>query len=265
MGLARAHGKHERAIRPARRRPAGRAGAALFARRPGSSRPAISARSAPAWIGCAVRRPRASSPMRRGSRSRTGWPRCACRPRTMRRLCSGSACSSGPSRSTPPSFLPDPAGAWAGAARPLVSEAEHGSALAAVKAHIEAGDCLSGQSHLPGRGPHRRPSARPLRGASGAGARRPWRDPLHRRALDPQPVAGAVLHAGGRAGHDPADEGHRPGRRRPGNASRRSQAARRKSDDRRSAQERSVARGAARHRRGARIVRGRNLSDRACR
>jgi len=39
------------------------------------------------------------------------------------------------------SFLPDAAGAWAGAARPLVSEAEHRSALAAVKAHIEAGDC----------------------------------------------------------------------------------------------------------------------------
>jgi para-aminobenzoate synthetase/4-amino-4-deoxychorismate lyase len=37
-------------------------------------------------------------------------------------------------------FLPNPAGAWAGAARPLVSRDEHRSALAAVKAHIEAGD-----------------------------------------------------------------------------------------------------------------------------
>jgi para-aminobenzoate synthetase/4-amino-4-deoxychorismate lyase len=38
------------------------------------------------------------------------------------------------------SFLPDPAGAWAGRARPLISRAEYESALAAVKAHIEAGD-----------------------------------------------------------------------------------------------------------------------------
>jgi len=39
-----------------------------------------------------------------------------------------------------PSFLPDPAGAWAGRARPLISKAEYETALAAVKAHIEAGD-----------------------------------------------------------------------------------------------------------------------------
>ena len=38
------------------------------------------------------------------------------------------------------SFLPDPAGAWAGRARPLISRAEYETALAAVKAHIEAGD-----------------------------------------------------------------------------------------------------------------------------
>ena len=37
-------------------------------------------------------------------------------------------------------FLPDPAGAWAGKARPLISRAEFEAALAAVKAHIEAGD-----------------------------------------------------------------------------------------------------------------------------
>ncbi|HEV7659405.1 MAG TPA: aminodeoxychorismate synthase component I [Allosphingosinicella sp.] len=37
-------------------------------------------------------------------------------------------------------FLPDPAGAWAGRARPLISRAEYESALAAVKAHILAGD-----------------------------------------------------------------------------------------------------------------------------
>ncbi|HYN46322.1 MAG TPA: aminodeoxychorismate synthase component I [Allosphingosinicella sp.] len=37
-------------------------------------------------------------------------------------------------------FLPDPAGAWAGRAQPLISQAEHGAALAAVKAHIVAGD-----------------------------------------------------------------------------------------------------------------------------
>jgi para-aminobenzoate synthetase/4-amino-4-deoxychorismate lyase len=37
-------------------------------------------------------------------------------------------------------LLPDPAGAWAGQARPLISRAEHKAALAAVKAHIEAGD-----------------------------------------------------------------------------------------------------------------------------
>jgi para-aminobenzoate synthetase/4-amino-4-deoxychorismate lyase len=37
-------------------------------------------------------------------------------------------------------FLPDPAGAWAGRARPLISRAEYETALAAVKAHIFAGD-----------------------------------------------------------------------------------------------------------------------------
>ncbi|HYI49688.1 MAG TPA: aminodeoxychorismate synthase component I [Allosphingosinicella sp.] len=37
-------------------------------------------------------------------------------------------------------LLPDPAGAWAGRARPLISQAEYQSALAAVKAHILAGD-----------------------------------------------------------------------------------------------------------------------------
>jgi para-aminobenzoate synthetase/4-amino-4-deoxychorismate lyase len=38
------------------------------------------------------------------------------------------------------SLLPDGDGAWAGAARPLISRAEYESALAAVKTHIEAGD-----------------------------------------------------------------------------------------------------------------------------
>jgi len=37
-------------------------------------------------------------------------------------------------------LLPDGAGAWAGAPRPLISEAEYDSALAAVMTHIEAGD-----------------------------------------------------------------------------------------------------------------------------
>ncbi len=37
-------------------------------------------------------------------------------------------------------FLPDPAGAWSGTARPLISRPEYESALAAVKSHIEAGD-----------------------------------------------------------------------------------------------------------------------------
>jgi len=39
-----------------------------------------------------------------------------------------------------PALLPDGAGAWAGAPRPLISEAEYDSALAAVMTHIEAGD-----------------------------------------------------------------------------------------------------------------------------
>jgi para-aminobenzoate synthetase/4-amino-4-deoxychorismate lyase len=37
-------------------------------------------------------------------------------------------------------LLPDGAGAWAGAARPLISRAEYETALSAVKTHIEAGD-----------------------------------------------------------------------------------------------------------------------------
>jgi len=37
-------------------------------------------------------------------------------------------------------LMADPAGAWAGAARPLISRAEYETALAAVKAHIFAGD-----------------------------------------------------------------------------------------------------------------------------
>ena len=37
-------------------------------------------------------------------------------------------------------WLPDPAGAWAGRARPLISRVEYEAALAAVKAHIAAGD-----------------------------------------------------------------------------------------------------------------------------
>ena len=38
------------------------------------------------------------------------------------------------------SLLPDGNGAWAGAARPLISRAEYETALSAVKTHIEAGD-----------------------------------------------------------------------------------------------------------------------------
>ena len=40
----------------------------------------------------------------------------------------------------PSDFLPDPAGAWAGRARPLVTEAEYRRALAQVLEHILAGD-----------------------------------------------------------------------------------------------------------------------------
>ena len=62
---------------------------------------------------------------------------------------------------------------------------------------------LSGQSHLPGRGPHRRPSARALRRAARAQPRRPWRDRLHRHALDPQPFARTFLHPRRRPRHRP--------------------------------------------------------------
>ena len=40
----------------------------------------------------------------------------------------------------PGAILPDPAGAWAGRPRPLISRAEYDAALAAVKTHIFAGD-----------------------------------------------------------------------------------------------------------------------------
>jgi para-aminobenzoate synthetase / 4-amino-4-deoxychorismate lyase len=46
-------------------------------------------------------------------------------------------------------ILPDPAGGWAGKARPLISRAEYGAALAAVKAHIEAGDIYQANFTFP--------------------------------------------------------------------------------------------------------------------
>jgi para-aminobenzoate synthetase / 4-amino-4-deoxychorismate lyase len=49
----------------------------------------------------------------------------------------------------PEALLPDPAGAWAGAPRPLISRAEYESALAAVKTHIEAGDIYQANLTFP--------------------------------------------------------------------------------------------------------------------
>ena len=46
-------------------------------------------------------------------------------------------------------ILPDPAGAWAGKARPLISRAEYETALAAVKAHILAGDIYQANLTFP--------------------------------------------------------------------------------------------------------------------
>ncbi|HVQ09290.1 MAG TPA: aminodeoxychorismate synthase component I [Allosphingosinicella sp.] len=46
-------------------------------------------------------------------------------------------------------LLPDPAGAWAGKARPLISRAEYEAALAAVKAHILAGDVYQANLTFP--------------------------------------------------------------------------------------------------------------------
>ncbi|HTU09484.1 MAG TPA: aminodeoxychorismate synthase component I [Allosphingosinicella sp.] len=46
-------------------------------------------------------------------------------------------------------ILPDPASAWAGAARPLISRAEYEAALAAVKAHILAGDIYQANLTFP--------------------------------------------------------------------------------------------------------------------
>jgi len=46
-------------------------------------------------------------------------------------------------------LLPDSAGAWAGRARPLISRAEYDVALAAVKAHILAGDVYQANLTFP--------------------------------------------------------------------------------------------------------------------
>ena len=67
-------------------------------------------------------------------------------------------------------LLPDPAGAWAGGPRPLVERDDHEAAIAAALDHILRRRHLPGQSHLPGRGGDRRPSARPLRRDPAAGA-----------------------------------------------------------------------------------------------
>jgi para-aminobenzoate synthetase/4-amino-4-deoxychorismate lyase len=49
----------------------------------------------------------------------------------------------------PLALLPDPAGAWAGRPRPLISRAEYETALAAVKTHIEAGDIYQANLTFP--------------------------------------------------------------------------------------------------------------------
>ncbi|HEX8193187.1 MAG TPA: aminodeoxychorismate synthase component I [Allosphingosinicella sp.] len=49
----------------------------------------------------------------------------------------------------PADLLPDPAGAWAGPARPLIGRAEHGRAVARILAHIEAGDIYQANLTFP--------------------------------------------------------------------------------------------------------------------
>jgi len=49
----------------------------------------------------------------------------------------------------PEAFLPDGAGAWSGRARPLISRSEYEAALAAAKAHIEAGDIYQANLTFP--------------------------------------------------------------------------------------------------------------------
>ena len=70
-------------------------------------------------------------------RSRRSWRRCASR-RDLPLLWFGLF--DAPEEVDADSLLPDPAGAWAGAPKPLVSRADYEAALATVLTHIEAGD-----------------------------------------------------------------------------------------------------------------------------
>ena len=190
-------------------------------------------------------RRRLPQPTRPVMRSSRGWSRSR-RPRSLaRRPCSGSACSSGWRKSTPGISCPirqarGRAGSGRASAKPTIAAPWRRCWSTSRRRR------LPGQSDLPGRGRRRRLASGALRGAARARPRRPWRPRLHRRALDPEPLARAVLHARGRPRHHPADEGHHASRHGSGAAARRSQAARRKSDDRRPAAQRSVARRASR-------------------
>ena len=221
MGRRRAHGKAERALRPARRRPAGRTGDAVHRAEGDASRRATMTRCAPAWSGCGPERRRASSATRPGLALEDKLaPLRVAPPAETRRPCSGSACSRGSEAVDAESLLPDGAGAWAGPARPLISRAEYETALAAVKTHIEAGDIYQANLTFAASVRDRGPPARALRGAARAGARPAMaRIVFTGDALDPQPLAGTVLHARGGPHHRQADEGHRAARRRPRRAS----------------------------------------------
>ena len=112
-------------------------------------------------------------------------------------------------------LLPDPAGAWAGAPRPLISRAEYETALAAVKTHIEAGDIYQANLTFAAEVPIAGPPARALRGAARAGARRPWRassSPARTGCSASRRSCSSRSTAAGST--DPADEGHRAARRR---------------------------------------------------
>ncbi len=140
MGRKRRDGKAERAVRPARRRARGRAGPALFRAARDRRHPRFRRGPRLSRPPCAAVTRRASSPTRPAMRWRRGSRRCEARRRTAHRPCSGSACSTAPSRSTPtlcspirPAPGPARRGRW-------IARADYEAALAAVKAHIDAGD-----------------------------------------------------------------------------------------------------------------------------
>ena len=108
----------------------------------------------------------------RWSRSWRRWP--GHRRRT-RRPCSGSAASPRNRTGEAAAILPDPAGAWAGAARPLISRAEYEAAAGRGEGAYPRRRHLPGQSHLRRRRAGRRPSDRALCRAARTRRRRPWR------------------------------------------------------------------------------------------